>query len=148
MGKVVSIERRTLVTVTAAVSATGNIVPPLMASSNVNFKHHMLNGALSGSIGRANLGGWSNERIFYDYLLYFIQHTVASRNNKILVIFHNHESHCTDRIITLVRDNGLVLVTLPPHTSHKLQPLDITIFGPFKTYYNGAVDFLGSSVTD
>lgn len=27
---------------------------------------------------------------------------------------------------------------MPPHTSHKLQPLDRTVFGPYKTFYNEA----------
>lgn len=26
----------------------------------------------------------------------------------------------------------------PPHTSHKLQPLDVSIFGPFKQYCKGS----------
>lgn len=28
------------------------------------------------------------------------------------------------------------MLTIPPHTSHKLQPLDRGVFGPFKSYYN------------
>lgn len=32
------------------------------------------------------------------------------------------------------------MVTLPPHTSHKLQPLDRGVFGPFKRFYNAAPD--------
>ncbi|CAG5035738.1 unnamed protein product [Parnassius apollo] len=30
------------------------------------------------------------------------------------------------------------MFTFPPHTSHKLQPLDRTVFGPLKKYYNKA----------
>ncbi|KAH9292571.1 hypothetical protein KI387_042243, partial [Taxus chinensis] len=30
---------------------------------------------------------------------------------------------------------GIDLITLPSHTSHKLQPLDISVFSPFKTYF-------------
>ena len=29
----------------------------------------------------------------------------------------------------------VILFVLPPHTSHLLQPLDVGVFGPFKTYY-------------
>jgi hypothetical protein len=29
---------------------------------------------------------------------------------------------------------GLDLLTLPSHTSHHLQPLDVSVFGPFKRY--------------
>ncbi len=28
------------------------------------------------------------------------------------------------------------MITFPPHCSHKLQPLDRSVFGPFKRYYN------------
>lgn len=32
------------------------------------------------------------------------------------------------------------MITFPPHTSHKLQPLDISVYGPLKCYYNQAVE--------
>ena len=32
--------------------------------------------------------------------------------------------------------NGIVLLTFPSHCSHKLQPLDVSVYGPLKTYYN------------
>lgn len=50
----------------------------------------------------------------------------------------NHESHITVEAINKAKDNGIVLFTIPPHTTHKLQPLDRGVFGPFKTYYNEA----------
>ena len=30
------------------------------------------------------------------------------------------------------------MLSFPPHCSHKLQPLDRTVYGPFKKYYNSA----------
>ncbi|KYN16480.1 hypothetical protein ALC57_11260, partial [Trachymyrmex cornetzi] len=33
------------------------------------------------------------------------------------------------------RDNGIIMLTLPPHSSHKIQPLDRSIFSPLKTKY-------------
>jgi hypothetical protein len=30
------------------------------------------------------------------------------------------------------RENGITLVTFPPHCSHRLQPLDVGVMGPFK----------------
>lgn len=32
------------------------------------------------------------------------------------------------------------MLTIPPHASHKTQPLDRTVFGPLKAYYNTACD--------
>ena len=34
--------------------------------------------------------------------------------------------------------HGIVIVTFPPHCSHKLQPLNRSVFGPLKRYFNAA----------
>lgn len=52
----------------------------------------------------------------------------------------NHDSHLSIDAVDFCRANGIVILTLPPHTSNKLQPLDRTVFGPFKTFYNQAAD--------
>nr|CAI5839754.1 unnamed protein product [Callosobruchus analis] len=46
----------------------------------------------------------------------------------------NHESHISVKAIESCRNKGIVLFTVPPHTTNKLQPLDVGINGPFKTY--------------
>ena len=47
--------------------------------------------------------------------------------------------------------NRIQLLYLPPHTSHVLQPLDISVFGPLKTAYRAALALaspgLSSSLT-
>ena len=38
------------------------------------------------------------------------------------------------------------MLTLLPHCSHKLQPLDRTVYGPFKSFYNHAANsFMASN---
>ena len=32
------------------------------------------------------------------------------------------------------------MLTIPSKTSHRLQPLDVSVFGPFKRSYNKAMD--------
>lgn len=36
------------------------------------------------------------------------------------------------RTLRVLKENGIIVVGLPSHTSHVLQPLDVTVFGPFK----------------
>ena len=36
-------------------------------------------------------------------------------------------------MIDYARANGIVMLTFPPHCSHRLQLLDLGVFGPFKT---------------
>jgi len=40
----------------------------------------------------------------------------------------------------VAKENGILLLTLPPHTSRKLEPLDCTVFGPYETYYNACLN--------
>jgi hypothetical protein len=42
--------------------------------------------------------------------------------------------------IDIAKENGIVMLTIPPHTSHRLQPLDKSVFGPFKAAYNRPMD--------
>lgn len=58
----------------------------------------------------------------------------------LLLIFDNHSAHVSPKSVEIARGNGNVLLTLPPHTSHKVQPLDASVYGPFKTYYNKAIN--------
>ena len=45
----------------------------------------------------------------------------------------------------MAKENGLRLLTFPPHRSHKLQPLDVGVYGPFKRYYSCLCDSWMSS---
>lgn len=40
----------------------------------------------------------------------------------------------------MARANGILLLQLPGHTTHRLQPLDVRFFGPLQTYYDQALD--------
>jgi hypothetical protein len=41
-------------------------------------------------------------------------------------------------VITKAKENDNTMLTFPPHTSHKLQPLKRCVFRPFKKYCNAA----------
>jgi hypothetical protein len=43
-----------------------------------------------------------------------------------------HNLHVTIEVVEKAKEVGLHLVTLPSYTSHVLQPLDVSVFGPFK----------------
>ncbi|KAK4308718.1 hypothetical protein Pmani_019599 [Petrolisthes manimaculis] len=58
----------------------------------------------------------------------------SSDENKILLIMDNAECHMNINVVEFAIRHGIVIVTLPPHTTDKLQPLDVSVFGPFKTF--------------
>lgn len=140
VGSLTSAERGELVTLEYCINAVGNMIPPLFVFPRVHFRNHFLNGAPTGAIGRASRSGWMNEELFSDFIQHFIQHVRCSKEKPVLLILDNVEAHITIRTIDLARENGIVLLTLPPHTSHRLQPLDRAVYGPFKKAYNVAMD--------
>lgn len=140
LGKFTSGERGVNNTLIACINAVGNSVPPLIIFPRVFFKDNMLKGAPPGSTGAANQSGWSTELIFRQYLDHFIKFAKPTKEKPVLLIMDNHETHISIDIIEKAVSNGIVLLTLPPHTSDNLQPLDRCVFGPFKAQYNKAAD--------
>jgi hypothetical protein len=51
----------------------------------------------------------------------------------VLLNLDGHTSHKSLKAINMCPDNGIFMVTLPPHTSNRLQPLDFAVYGRFKT---------------
>lgn len=75
-------------------------------------------------------------KVFTRYLEQFINHTNCSKEHPALLLLDNHESHVSLKAVDIAKDNGIVLLTLPPHTSQ----VDKTVFGPLKRFYNQAMD--------
>ena len=140
VGSITSAERGELVTVVYTTSASGNVLPPMFIFPRVNYKDYFIRGAPAGSIGSATRSGWMNADLFLDYLQHVIRHTRCTQDHKILLILDNHESHISLRAIDLAKAHGIILLTIPPHTSHRLQPLDRSVYAPFKGAYNRALD--------
>lgn len=140
IGQITSAERGTLVTLSGSVNAIGNSIPPLLIFPRVHFREHMLRGAPPGTKGAANPSGWMSSDIFETWLDHFIEQSQSSQERPVLLILGNHATHISISIIDKAKANGVVLLTFPPHTSHKLQPLDRTVYGPLKTYFNAALN--------
>lgn len=140
VGKVTSAERGSLVTLCCAINATGNFLPPFFIFPRVHFKNNMIHNSPPGSAGTANPSGWMTAQIFIDYFKFFVEHTKPTPEKPLILICDNHESHMNIEVINMARKNGIILLTLPPHCSHRLQPLDVSVYGPFKGYYNSAAD--------
>lgn len=143
IGSIIARERGELVTMVGTVSAGGNAIPPLFIFPKARYQDHFLTGDPAGSLGTAGRSGsgWMTSHIFSTiYFPHFVQHSRATKERPVLLILDNHESHVSIEALTYARDNGVVMLALPPHCSHRLQPLDRTIYGPLKTNYNRALD--------
>ena len=58
-----------------------------------------------------------------------------SRERRHLLIVDGHNLHVTLDVVMKAMDVGLDLLTFPSYMTHRLQPLDVSIFAPFKKYF-------------
>ena len=58
---------------------------------------------------------------------------------KVVLVIDGHHYHLNIELIDTARKNGILLISLPPHTTHLLQPLDgcLIVYGPIKTAWKG-----------
>lgn len=140
IGTLSSAERGAHVTMCASVSATGNSVPPMFIFPSKNYHDHFVRDGPVGSIGAAHPSGWMTGENFTTYIKHFASHAKPSLEKKVLLLLDNHDSHISIETLNFAKSNGIVMLSFPPHCSHKLQPLDRSVFGPFKRYVNGTQD--------
>ena len=85
----------------------------------------------------SSLSGWTNNEIGLAWLeQVFDRHTKQkARRSHRLLILDGHGSHLTMDFIEYCHQNKIVLMILPPHSPHTLQPLDVVMFKPLSSAY-------------
>jgi hypothetical protein len=88
--------------------------------------------------------GWSNNVIGLVWLQkVFKKYTKPKRaTQKYLLIMDGHSSHVNMTFVNWADENNIILLILPPHTTHQLQPLDVGMFQPLSTNYSTELDKL------
>jgi pyruvate/2-oxoglutarate dehydrogenase complex dihydrolipoamide acyltransferase (E2) component len=85
--------------------------------------------------------GWTDNHLGLLWLREHFEVETAKRQlgEYRLLLLDGHESHCTLEFIEFCSEKKIILLVLPPHTTHLLQPLDVAIFQPLAKYYSNEV---------
>lgn len=135
-------ERGKTVTVICCVNASGNCyVPPMFIFPRIRMASTLTKNGPCNAIYSCSKTGWSNEECFYQWLEHFQKTVKSSKDDPVLLVLDNHSSHISLPIFDFCKKHAIVLLTIPPHTSHKLQPLDISFYGPLKSAFNRQCDY-------
>jgi hypothetical protein len=51
-------------------------------------------------------------------------------------IVDGHSSHKYVDVLSFAKENGIVMMCLPPHCTLRVQHLDVSFYGKMKTYYD------------
>lgn len=88
--------------------------------------------------------GWTNDELGFEWLVkIFDQHSkTKARNGRDwrLLIIDGHGSHVNMRFLDWCAKHFVLVAVYPPHSTHRLQPLDVSLFAPLAIYYSQELD--------
>ncbi|GBM02979.1 hypothetical protein AVEN_14496-1 [Araneus ventricosus] len=113
-------------------SATGVFVPPASIFPRKRMDPLLYKYAPNGTLPLSRDTGYMNSHLFIDWLKHFVKPAKPSAEDPVLLIADNHTSHCSLPAVLFCRENHITFLTLPPHASHVLQPLDKCFIAPLK----------------
>ncbi|XP_074042700.1 uncharacterized protein [Leptinotarsa decemlineata] len=129
---------RTLCTTCCIISAGGQALPPTIIFPRKKVNNRMTFG--TPPTRRCCTSGWMTSELFVGVMGHFIKHSHSTPDNPSILIMDSHESHSSIEALDSAKQSGVTLLTFHPHTSARMQPLDVGVFGPFKSYYHNAMD--------
>ena len=84
--------------------------------------------------------GWMSNEGFVTWLRHFIDFVKSKMEETIALILDKRATHTRNlAAVEMAQEARVVMVSLPPNTTHRLQPLDVAFFGPFGKYYDDAL---------
>jgi len=132
-------------TVIQGVNATGWAIPPFIIFPGM---HHLSAWYEEEDIPPSwvisvSENGWTTNKLGFQWLKHFDAHTKSRTAGEYrLLIIDGHESHDSIEFQQYCKDNKIITLCMPPHSSHLLQPLDVGCFSPLKKAYGRQVEDL------
>lgn len=140
---------REWITLVATLCADGSSLPPAliyMAKSGdiqdawVQDLDHTVHQAYFAS----SPSGWTNDNLGFEWLTKVFDRETKSKARQSrdwrLLIVDGHGSHINMRFLDWCLDHHIMVAVYPPHSTHRLQPLDVSLFSPLAIYYSQELD--------
>ncbi len=122
------------ITANVCCSASGLVLPPMIIFERCfPSGHYSKCGPDSCLYGKSPNGYMDGDLFNSWFTTIFLPYTAHLR--PAVLILDGHGSHLTIDVIDLAREHNVILYCLPPHTTHLLQPLDVSVFKSLKAYF-------------
>ena len=132
-------DQREHLSVLSCMNANGGSIPNFYILKGSYFLDDYIAKCEEGVVMDVQPYAWMTRWIFESWILHFIQclrrGPSLDQNTRHLLILDEHNSHVSMEVVKISMESGLDIVSLPSHTSHGLQPLDVAWFKPFKTTF-------------
>lgn len=123
---------KTAVSLMFCCSAAGKMLPPYVVYKALNFYPAWAEGGPEGAIYTATKSGWFDHFCFEDWYFQVFLPAVRKLQGKKVLVGDNLSSHISSRVIESCREHDIEFVCLPPHSTDRMQPLDVGLFAPMK----------------
>ena len=105
--------------------------------SQVTLFWHVVVQLVKSSPHSVSDNGWVDQELFNFWLTDLFLPNVPSRR-PFLLLLDGHSSHFEPNSIQFAREHHIVILCLPPHTTHECQPLDTSFFCSLKSYWQNS----------
>jgi DDE superfamily endonuclease len=128
---------REWVSLIECISGSGFQLPPYIIFEGKQVQRAWITSRLNReTVIRVSDSGWTNSDIALNWLSHFDSYTKPRLQGIYrLLILDGHESHVSLQFVEYCEAHKIVPLCLPPHSTHILQPLDVSIFGPLARAY-------------
>jgi hypothetical protein len=127
--------RQQWITAIECISAGGSALPPLLIfkAKHTNTGWIPAHAPPDWRFSTSN-SGWTSDSHTYEWLTTVFEPSTRPADPSLhrLLVMDGHGSHITANVIAHCMKHAIDLLILPPHTSHMLQPLDVSVFAPLK----------------
>ncbi|XP_025829080.1 uncharacterized protein LOC112904074 [Agrilus planipennis] len=141
VGALTSGERGLTTTCVCAMNAAGEYIPPMLIYKRVRMLETLKRGAPPNTLFGCSKNGLITSELFVQWLQHCIKCTKLEKSDQkqMLLMLDGHSTHTKNlEAIELAREYGIVMLSFPAHTTHRLQPLDRSFFKSLKSNYNQA----------
>jgi hypothetical protein len=141
---------RELVTLLECVNAAGDVIPPLVILKS-GSRSFMEDWFRQTSLDDDTLVGvsetaYTNDELALEWIKHFHRFSaLKQRGEWRMLLLDGHDSHHTFEFLDFCRQKKILVFFLRPHTTHILQPLDVSVFQPYK-HWHGVQIALASSL--
>lgn len=137
VGALTSAEREQHVPIIACVCSVGHYIPLALIFPRKKYNvFTQYDAAPPGTLPLWQDSGYMSEDLFLMWIKHFVFHTKPNPQDKVLLFLYGHSNHKSVKALEYAKENGVIMLSFPPHCTHRLQPLDVSFFSPFDTYYN------------
>ena len=123
--------------VNAIASAAGLVCPPLFVFKGELTPISILNGAPLGSAVAMQENGYFTKELLAQVISHILKYT-ENILKPLLLIIDGSKTHLDVKALELASEKGIEILCLPANTTHRLQPLDVSVFGPLNAYWQQA----------